>query len=773
MSYLVIVESPSKAKTIGKYLGPNYKVKASMGHLRDLPKSELGIDIENNFAPKYVQIKGKADLINELRKEAEKSDDVFLATDPDREGEAISWHLSELLGLGAKAKRVKFNEITERVIKQNIANPHPIDHDLVDAQQARRVLDRIVGYKISPLLWRKMRKGLSAGRVQSVCVRLIVERELEIRAFVSEEYWTIEAKLGRGDQTLTAKFYGDPSGKVELKDSDAAEKIISAVRDGEWKVTDIRSTDKKRQPAPPFTTSTLQQEASRKLSMTPQRTMAIAQSLYEGVDVEGIGTVGLITYMRTDSLRISDEALVSVRDFISNRYGNNYRPDKARIFKMKGNAQDAHEAIRPTDVNLTPDRVRASLTPEQSKLYKLIWDRFVASQMSAAELEAVSIDINASNYLFRTGCTVVKFNGFTALYEEGRDVDDDEQTVSLPDLKIGEILDLQSIEPSQHFTQPPARYTYATLIKAMEELGVGRPSTYAPTIATILDREYCVRESKNLRPTPLGEVVNQLLVDRFSDIVDVKFTAKMEDELDSIEEGREPWQNIISRFYDKFAADLANAEEALKNEHLKVPDEVTDVICELCGRNMVIKSGRFGKFLACPGYPECKNTKPITEETPGICPKCGGKILKKKSKNGYKYFGCEHFPNCDFMTWDTPVAQQCDACGMPMFRGGIGYRKNYCANPKCAEFMSEEVRQAAREEALAKRAAKAEAAEKKAAEKAEKTEKTGKKTVKKTAAKKTTKKTTAKKTATKKTAKSTKKATSAKTKKTAEATDNE
>ena len=700
MSYLVIVESPAKAKTIGKYLGRNYKVKASMGHLRDLPKSQLGVDIEAGFEPKYLPIKGKGDLIKELRKLAAASDGVFLATDPDREGEAISWHLKELLKLDPETtKRVTFNEITKKVVQESIKNPREIDVNLVDAQQARRILDRIVGYKLSPLLWRKIRRGLSAGRVQSVATRLVVDRENEIRAFIPREYWSIDALLSRvapKSGYFNAHFYGTEEGKIEPASQEETEQILNAVAQADLFVKTIKRSEKQKSPAAPFITSTLQQEASRKLNMPPRRTMAIAQQLYEGVDIEGMGATGLITYMRTDSLRLSTEAVMSARDYIKEHYGESFCPTSFRVYKSKGNAQDAPEAIRPTSVALDPESIRGNLTNEQYKLYKMIWSRFVACQMTNAVYDTIAVDISADEYIFRATSQKLKFKGFTAVYVEGKDEEEEEKTDSLPDLVEGEPLNLEELTPQQHFTQPPSRYTEASLIRAMEEKGVGRPSTYAPTISTILDREYVVKVERTLQPTPLGEVVNTLMMERFHSIIDVEFTAHMEENLDLIESGKVNWKQTLEEFYVDFAASLEKAEEALKDERIQLPVEETDVVCELCGKKMVVKSGRFGKFLACPGYPECKNTKPIVEETPGECPICGGKILKKKSKNGYTYYGCETFPTCTFMTWDVPQKERCDLCGKTLFKRsgkGKGAKRLVCNNEACANFVPQEVRE--------------------------------------------------------------------------------
>ena len=590
---LVIVESPAKAKTIGKYLGPGFEVKASMGHIRDLPKSKLGVDVAT-FEPDYENIKDKADVIRDLRKAAKASDKIYLATDPDREGEAISWHLQSVLGVPKeKTCRVTFNEITQRVVKESIANPRDIDQDLVDAQQARRVLDRIVGYQLSPLLWKKIKRGLSAGRVQSVATRLAVEREEEIRAFTPQEYWSITASLSRIAPNLgsfQAEFYGREK-RMELNSEEQVQEIVTAVKESPFTVSDVKRQDKHRSPAPPFTTSTLQQEASRKLNMIPKRTMSIAQQLYEGVDIQGVGTVGLITYMRTDSLRLSEEALAAAKTFIQSRYGKQYYPEKTRRFKSKGSAQDAHEAIRPSDVNLTPEDLKKSLTADQYRLYKLIWSRFLACQMAGAVYDSVTIETESAGYRFRASHSSVKFNGFTALYEESRDEDEEAPQSPLPDLKVGEALKLGGLTPGQHFTQPPARFTEATLIKALEEKGVGRPSTYAPTISTITDRQYVVKEGKYLRPTPLGQVVTGLIKEKFPDIVDTDFTALMESKLDKVEAGEAQWKQVLGEFYTGFDAELKKAESELDGERIKVPDEESDEVCDLCGRKMVVKMG--------------------------------------------------------------------------------------------------------------------------------------------------------------------------------------
>ena len=691
---LVIVESPSKAKTIGKYLGPEYTVKASMGHLRDLPKSTMGVDLDS-FAPEYIPVPGKEKLIEELRQASKDAKTVYLATDPDREGEAISWHLKELLNLpDEKTRRVTFNAITRKTVSEAIEQPRSIDYCLVDAQQARRVLDRIVGYQLSPLLWKKIRKGLSAGRVQSVATRLVVDRENEIRAFVPEEYWSLDVKLDRiaNPGNFLAHYYGGAK-KVELKSEAQTDAVIRDVTGKEFTVISVKKGEKKRTASAPFTTSTLQQEASRKLNMTPKRTMSIAQQLYEGVDVDGEGTLGLITYMRTDSLRIAPEALQEAADFIKSRYGSQYYYGTPHVFKSKGNAQDAHEAIRPTQVSLDPERVRGSLTTDQYKLYKLIWSRFLASQMANALYDTVAIDTECAGHVFRSTHSSLRFAGFIAVYEEGRDDEEEVVGSALPDLQVGEKARPTDIRKEQHFTQPPARYSEAMLVKAMEEKGVGRPSTYASIISTIQDREYVVKQDKRLAPTALGEVVNGLMMERFNDIIDVEFTAHMESRLDAVEEGKQPWKALMAEFYQDFHREMVEAEEALAGTRLKVPDEVTDEICEVCGRNMVVKVGRFGKFLACPGFPECTNTKPIVERMPGRCPKCGGGMLKRKSKKGYAYYGCEGGVACGFMSWDVPTAEDCPVCGQSMFKkAGKGRNKPFCINENCSNFLPEDKR---------------------------------------------------------------------------------
>ena len=694
-SNLVIVESPSKAKTIGKYLGPDYTVKASMGHLRDLPKSTMGVDLEGNFEPHYIPVKGKEDLIKELKSAAKEVDTVYLATDPDREGEAISWHLKELLNLpDSKAYRVTFNEITQKVVRESISNPRDIDYDLVDAQQARRILDRIVGYQLSPLLWKKVRRGLSAGRVQSVATRLVVDRENEIRAFVAREYWTLDVNLNRVGKpgSFLAHYWGEDK-KRELENEAETQAIIDDITGKEFTVTNVKKAEKKRSAAPPFTTSTLQQEASRKLGMTPKRTMAIAQQLYEGVDVAGEGTLGLITYMRTDSLRLSDEAMAAAADFIRHRYGDPYYYGKFHVFKTKSGAQDAHEAIRPTHVELDPERIKDSLNKDQYRLYKLIWSRFLASQMANAVYDTVSIDTECAGHVFRSSHQSMRFPGFIAVYEEGKDEETEATGSPLPDLQVGDKALADKYSKEQHFTQPPARYTEASLVKAMEEKGVGRPSTYAATISTIQDREYVIKQDKRLAPTALGEIVTGLMMDRFNDIVDVDFTANMESKLDEVEEGKRNWKELLGEFYGGFKQELADAETALEGVRLKVPDEPTDEVCELCGRNMVIKMGRFGKFMACPGFPECKNAKPLVERMPGRCPTCGSGMLKRKSKRGYAFYACERGMDCGFMTWDVPTAEDCPKCGFSLYKkSGRGRMKPFCINETCEAFLPEDKR---------------------------------------------------------------------------------
>ena len=651
---LIIVESPAKATTIKKFLGGNVKVLASMGHIRDLPKSKLAIDIENDFTPEYINIRGKGDLIKTLKKEAKNAKYVYLATDPDREGEAIAWHLAYILEIPEdEVCRVTFNEITKEAIQKSIKSPRKIDKDLTDAQQARRVLDRIVGYKISPILWKKVKRGLSAGRVQSVAVKLIVDREEEIEKFIPEEYWNITAQLlePKTEKTFEANFYGKEGKKLELHSKEDVDNIIKQIEKGQYIVTDVKKGEKKRTPAPPFTTSTMQQEASRKLGFTLKRTMSIAQGLYEGVNVGAKGTVGLITYMRTDSTRISEEARAYAKEHIVKTYGENYYEN--RYYKTKQNSQDAHEAIRPTYIDLEPETIKQYLTPEQYKLYKLIYNRFIASQMSAAIYNTVSANIDVNTYNFRASGQNLKFKGFMTLYVEVLENEKEEVELSLPELEIGATVIKQKLNSKQSFTAPPPRYTEASLVKALEEKGIGRPSTYSPTITTILERRYIEKEQKQLMPTELGKVVNKLLVENFPNIIDVEFTAKIEEEFDAVAEGKENWKQILREFYPPFKEQLDKAEKEL--EHVTIADEVTDIPCEKCGRMMVIKYGRYGKFLACPGYPECKNAKPIVENIDVPCPVCGAKVQVRKTKRKKKYYICEHNPEtCNYISWNKP-----------------------------------------------------------------------------------------------------------------------
>lgn len=686
MSKLVIVESPAKAHTIQKYLGPDYEVLASMGHVRDLPASRLSVDVKNDFAPNYENIKGKGELIKKLRNEAKKSDYVYLATDPDREGEAISWHLAQLLKLDeTEQNRVTFNEITKSGIKYGMEHPRCIDQQLVDAQQARRVLDRIVGYEISPFLWKKIRKGLSAGRVQSVAVRLIVDREDEIRAFTPEEYWTLEAllaKQGAKTKPFTAKYYGTGGKKCEITSEEQANALKAAAEKEPFIIKSIKTGTRQKNPAPPFITSTLQQDASRRYGFQAKRTMKVAQELYEGINLPDMGAVGLITYMRTDSLRISDEALSAAHDYIKRTYGDSYALAKPRTFRSKSNAQDGHEAIRPTMIELSPIKIKDSLSADQFKLYKLVWERFIASQMAACVQDTVSADITAGEHLFKASGFSVRFDGYTRLYTETQD-NDEEQGTNLPRLEEGEQLNLKELKPGQHFTQPPPRYTEATLIRELEENGIGRPSTYAPTLSTILQRGYVEREGKALKPTIVGETVTRLMKEQFGKIVDVKFTAEMEKELDEVEEGKTEWVGMMHHFYDDFTEMLQSAEKNMEGTKMKIPDEETDIVCELCGRKMVVRHGKYGKFLACPGFPECKNTKTLQQETPGSCPRCGKKVLAKKSKTGRTYYGCEDNPACGFMTWDIPLEEKCPRCGSSLFKTTGRMKMIHCLKEGC------------------------------------------------------------------------------------------
>ena len=743
MSKIVILESPAKAKKVKKYLGAEYEVMACMGHIRDLPKSTMGVDIENDFEPKYIEMRDKKEVIKKLRDAAQKADCVYLAGDPDREGEAISWHLCYILGLSIDDKnRVTFNEITKKGVEEGIKNPRKIDLDLVDAQQARRVLDRIVGYKLSPFLWKKVKSGLSAGRCQSAALKIVVDREKEIRAFKPEEYWTVDAVLNKGRSKIEAHLEKDKDDKkIKISNEDEAKSVLNDLNNAEYKVTEVKKGTRKKQPAPPFITSTLQQEASRKLNFNSQKTMRVAQMLYEGVELQDMGATGLITYMRTDSLRISEEARAVGNQFILSNFGDKYLPEKPRYFKTKKGAQDGHEAIRPTNPALTPAQVKDSLTLDQYKLYKLVWERFIASLMEVCVQNTVSVDIDANGYTFKASGYSVKFDGFTKLYVEGKD-ETEESAKSLPELEVGEVLKLKELTPNQHFTQPPARFTEASLIKALEESGIGRPSTFATTVTTIVKRNYVEREKKTLIPTSLGEVITDLLSELFPEIVDQKFTAKVETELDNVESGDEQWKLMLGKFYKGFDKTLKSAEQKTDGTKVKIPVIETDVVCDKCGRKMVIKTGKFGKFLACPGFPECKNTmpieeenkkeneakqpdskkaeetnevcdkcgakmvvkmgrygkflacsnypdckniKPITVETPGICPKCGSKIIQLKSKRGYKYFACEKGKECGFMTWDTPIADKCEKCGNTLYkrRGGA----IVCNNESCENYV--------------------------------------------------------------------------------------
>lgn len=679
--YLVIVESPAKAATIGKFLGNNYKIEASMGHVRDMPKSQMGIDFEHDFEPKYITIRGKGELLGKLRKDAKAADKVYLATDPDREGEAISWHLLHALNLGEEKpiSRITFNEITKTAVKKSITEARDIDMDLVDAQQARRVLDRVVGYTISDLLWKKVKKGLSGGRVQSVALRLICDREGEIREFIPEEYWTLGAKLKDADgKVFEAKFYGKGETKAELANEAETNEVLDGLKDKDFAVTDVKTGSRQKKPVAPFTTSTMQQEASKHLNMATQKTMMIAQQLYEGVNVKGEGTVGLVSYIRTDSFRISDEAYEAAVAFIKETYGDAFVNPERIVYKSKGKTQDAHEAIRPTNVSRTPESIKDSLSKDQYRLYKLIWERFVASQMSPAVYDTLSVKLAAGDYAFRASGSRLRFSGFLEAYSKGEE--EDEKVI--PKLTQGDILQAEQLLPEQHFTQPPARYTDASLIKTLEEIGVGRPSTYAPTLTTIQARHYVTKEAKNLFPTELGEMVDEIMKTYFPDIVDIDFTANMEKRLDDVEMGKEEWKQIIRDFYPDFKKSVENAAEKL--EKIEIKDEETDIVCEKCGRNMVIKYGRYGKFLACPGFPECQNAKPYFEEAGVNCPECGGKVLIKKTKKGRIYYGCEHNGDgCDFMSWNKPTGEKCPECGAFLEEKGRKNPKIVCSNEKC------------------------------------------------------------------------------------------
>ena len=683
MAKLVIVESPAKAKTIGKYLGDDYEVTASMGHIRDLPASQLGIDVEHGYTPQYISIKGKEKLIKELKSKAKHADGVLLATDPDREGEAISWHLANILGLDPHApNRVTFDEITKKGVKEGMAHPRAIDEDLFNAQQARRVLDRLVGYKLSPFLWRKVRRGLSAGRVQSVAVRLIDDREKEIENFKPDEYWNVDATLGAGHKSFVARLATDANGKKLLPKSEAEARAIEKGLEGaSYVVSELKRGKRAKQPTPAFITSTLQQEASRRLGFTATRTMRAAQTLYEGVDIAGHGMMGLITYMRTDSLRISDEAVAAAKEYIASAYGEAYICPYKRTWKTKSAtaAQDAHEAIRPSVPSLTPDEVDKSISGDTAKLYRMIWSRFMASQMADCLMDTVSANITAGDYIFRASGFHVTFDGFTALYEEATD-DKQKKETALPPLEVSQDLKLNKLSAEQKFTQPPPYYTEATLIHALEENGIGRPSTYAPIITTIVDRGYVEKEQKKLKTTPLGRAVNQVMLEQFPDIVDPTFSADMEKKLDVVEAGKADWVKTVDDFYQGFEKSLEAAEKNMEGKKIKVEDIPTDEICEKCGRPMVIKSGRYGKFVACSGFPECRNAHPIVKDTGGLCPLCGGHMLLRKSAKGRVYYGCSNYPTCNFMTWDEPVPETCPHCGKTLFkrRGQL-----YCAKEGC------------------------------------------------------------------------------------------
>lgn len=685
MSNLVIVESPAKAKTIKKYLGSDYEVVASMGHVRDLPKARLSVDIKNNFTPKYDIIKGKEKLVKELKSLAAKSDNIYLATDPDREGEAISWHLAYILDLPEDySNRVEFNEITKNGVTNGMSNPRSINIDLVNAQQARRILDRLVGYKLSPFISQKIRRGLSAGRVQSVALRIIVDREEEIRKFKPAEYWTIDAKfIPKGSRRqFSATLYSDQNGKIKIENQEQADKIEKDLIDAEYTITKVRNGTRKKQPAPPFITSTLQQEASRKLGFQSRRTMKVAQELYEGVDVEGMGATGLITYMRTDSLRVSNVAIDEVTQYINSEFGSDYLPAKPRVFKSRNNAQDGHEAIRPSMPSLSPDKIKNSLTSDQYKLYRLIWNRFVASQMAECVHKTTQADIEANGYTFKASGYYVSFDGFTKLYVEGKD-EEEESSKQLPPLEKGMPAKCKELKKNQHFTQPPARYTEASLIKALEEYGIGRPSTYAATITTITSREYVKREAKSLVPTELGEVITKLMKERFPKIVNLKFTAQMEEELDTVERGNEEWVDVLGEFYGEFEETLKTAKAEMDGVKLKLKEDETDIVCDKCGRKMVVKMGRFGKFIACPGYPECKNVMKFVEKTGVKCPKCDGDVIVKHTKSKRIFYGCSNYPNCDFVSWNEPTNEKCPQCGEILYKKKGKKPTLYCAKEGC------------------------------------------------------------------------------------------
>lgn len=679
---LVIVESPAKAKTISKYLGKNFVVEASMGHVRDLPKSQLGVNIEENYNPKYITIRGKGDLLDKLRKLAKKSERIYLATDPDREGEAISWHLANVLKIDDAEKcRIEFNEITKNAVQNSIKNPREINKDLVDAQQARRILDRLVGYEISPILWKNVKWGLSAGRVQSAALNLICDREDEISKFEPKEYWTIDCLLQKEKNKFKVKLHSIDGKKAEVNNEEESTSILKEIKNGEFKVSKIKKSVKNKNPMAPFTTSTLQQEAYRKLNFQTKRTMSVAQQLYEGIEVKGHGTLGLITYMRTDSVRVSQDAQNAALDFVENSYGKDYVPQTPRIYKGKKNIQDAHEAIRPSYIEITPEIAKKSLKDEQYKLYSLIWNRFIASQMASAQLNSYGIEVGNGRYNFRASGSTVKFDGFMKVYEYV--TEEEEESTKLPELLDGEILKLNKADGNQHFTQPPARFTEASFVKVLEEKGIGRPSTYVPTISTLLQRKYVEREKKNLIPTELGQIVNNIMEEYFNQIVDVEFTAGMEGKLDNIEEGSETWSKVVDEFFTPLKTSIEIAEKEISK--ITIEDKVSDVPCDKCGRLMVIKRGRYGEFLACPGYPDCKNTKPIVEEVEAPCPVCGGKVLLKRSKKGRKFYGCSNYPECNFVSWQEPSTKKCNLCGTYMLKKYNKSKGNYleCANSEC------------------------------------------------------------------------------------------
>ncbi len=684
---LVIVESPAKAKTLKKFLGSNYKIEASVGHVRDLPKSELGIDVENDFEPKYITIRGKGEVLSRLRKEVKKASKVYLATDPDREGEAISWHLQHALKLDSqKAQRITFNEITQSAVKRSIKEARDINFNLVDAQQARREVDRIVGYKISPFLWRKIKKGLSAGRVQSATLKMICDREEEIENFIPQEYWTIDAffpikteKKTAKASGFTAKFYGDENGKIEPDSRAIVDEILKEIKDKQFTVAEVKHGTRSKKPYPPFTTSTLQQEASKVLGFATAKTMLVAQQLYEGVDIKGEGTVGLLSYVRTDSTRISDEAYQAACAYITQNLGKEYLPEERPVYKSKARAQDAHEAIRPTQTDRTPTSVKESLTKEQFKLYKLVWERFLASQMAPAVYDTVSVRLSCGKYSFRASGSRLTFDGYLKIYDK----DEEEEQLSMPSFEQGAVLNPGEIKEEQHFTQPPARFSESMLVKTMEEVGIGRPSTYSATITNLVQRGYVTKENKVFYPTELGEVVNDIMKDNFEDIVDTEFTAKMEDDLDKVEDGLLNWKEILRKFYGPLQEKIELAEERVGA--ISVEHEKTDVLCENCGRNMVIKFSKFGKFLACPGFPECRNTKSFFEEVPGAsCPLCGGAILIKKTKKGRKYYGCANHPDCEFLSWNKPTGEKCPVCSAHLIEKGTKKRMKACSDTNCA-----------------------------------------------------------------------------------------